>query len=441
MIKPPVCAVVASALVNRYPIPTIVGYKGEGEYDAKKAHIAKLRAIKRYLYGPAGTEKDDLVIIVDGFDVLAQIPVEIVIERYFDLRAEADQRLADQRGITVEEVHSRGLRHTLLWGTDKGCFPTGGEDPRCWLVPFSNLPRYKWGPKTDNGELVFSDSRFLNSGTVIGPLGDLRIFIDATLQLIKDTWDPDFKFHNSDQYYISTLYARQEYQRTLDLNDGEFPGDIGGRKLPRKKEDENDVTEYHLLVDFSYSITQTQCHNDRFMRKLQYKNHDLTATVVEDALEEGKSFRPYNIQMPSSLYQAMSRLYDSLLGDERPSMSANEWVRSLRLGTNIGTRNIYAFYHNTCSKKAFVDKYHDSWFFPLVKPLLRAAVRAIQEKQPLHPRLINGRVWMAVNQYPVSSDLQDEFGGVFTDFEQEPFIPLQTLCKENLAAVLGIELE
>ncbi|KAK2469307.1 hypothetical protein H9L39_19024 [Fusarium oxysporum f. sp. albedinis] len=337
MIKPPVCAVVASALVNRYPIPTIVGYKGEGEYDAKKAHIAKLRATKRYLYSPAGAEKDDLVIIMDGFDVLAQIPVEIVIERYFDLIAEADQKLADQRGITVEEVHSRGLRHTLLWGTDKGCFPTGGEDPRCWLR--------------------FSISQ---SGTVIGPLGDLRIFIDATLQLIKDTWDPDFKFHNSDQYSISTLYARQEYQRTLDLNDGEFPGDIGGRKLPRRKKDENDVTEYHLLVDFGYSITQTQCHNDRFMRKLQYKNHDLTATVAEDALEEGENFRPYNIQMPSSLYQAMSRLYDSLLGDERPSMSAKEWVRSLRLGTNIGTGNIYAFYHNTCSKKAFVDKYHDS---------------------------------------------------------------------------------
>jgi hypothetical protein len=164
MIKPPVCAVVASALVNRYPIPTIVGYKGEGEYDAKKAHIAKLRATKRYLYSPAGAEKDDLVIIMDGFDVLAQIPVEIVIERYFDLIAEADQKLADQRGITVEEVHSRGLRHTLLWGTDKGCFPTGGEDPRCWLVLFSNLPQYKWGPKTDNGELVFSDSRFLNPG-------------------------------------------------------------------------------------------------------------------------------------------------------------------------------------------------------------------------------------------------------------------------------------
>ncbi|RKK82454.1 hypothetical protein BFJ71_g15234 [Fusarium oxysporum] len=114
MIKPPVCAVVASALVNRYPIPTIIGYKGEGKYNAKKAHISKLHAIKRYLYGPVGTEKDNLVIIVDVFDVLAQIPIEIVIERYFDLRAKADRRLADQHGITVEEVHSRSLHHTLL---------------------------------------------------------------------------------------------------------------------------------------------------------------------------------------------------------------------------------------------------------------------------------------------------------------------------------------
>ncbi|CRK19170.1 hypothetical protein BN1708_017729, partial [Verticillium longisporum] len=188
-------------------------------FDAKAAHIAKLRAITRYLHGPTAGEDDDLVIVVDGFDVLAQIPAETLIQRYFDVAAAADQRLADQRGLTVEEVHSKGLRQTVLWGTDKGCFPSSGNgdekqrDPRCWLVPFSTLPRYVWGPETGTGGLPFSDSRFVNSGTVIGPLGDLRTLIDATLALIEDTFDPEYKYHNSDQYYVSTLYARQEYQR------------------------------------------------------------------------------------------------------------------------------------------------------------------------------------------------------------------------------------
>ncbi|KAM5344288.1 hypothetical protein ACJ41O_012825 [Fusarium nematophilum] len=440
LVKPPLCAVVASALVNRYPIPTIVGYKGEGDYDAKKAHIAKLRAIKRYLYSEAGAQADDLVVVVDGFDVLAQIPADAMVERYFNLMAEADQKLADQRGLTVEELHGMGLRQTLLWGTDKGCFPGGGHDPRCWLIPFSTLPRYKWGPKTDNGELIFSDSRFLNSGTVIGPLGDLRTFIDAALELIEDIWDPEFRFHDSDQYYISTLYARQEYQRAVDLNGGgEFPGEVGDRVLPRRKEGEDDVTEYHVVVDFESSFTQTQCHNNRFIQKLEYKNHDLTATMRDDVMDEGEKFSPYNIQMPAPLFQSMIRLFETVHEDERPGMSPRDWVRSLKMGTNVGTRKIFGFYHNTCSKKAFVEKYQGSWFYPLIQPLLRASVKAIQQKRPINARLIDGRVWMPIQQYPTTPELQDELGGVYTDFVEEPFIPLQRFCSENITAIIGTE--
>ncbi|KAG7111060.1 hypothetical protein HYQ45_017254 [Verticillium longisporum] len=165
LVKPPVCAVVASALVNRFPIPVLVGYKATGEFDAKAAHIAKLRAITRYLHGPAAGEDDDLVIVVDGFDVLAQIPAETLIQRYFD--------------------------------------------------------------------------------------------------------------------------------------------------------------------------------------------------------------------------------------------------------------------------------YYDSWFFPVLRPLLRAAVRAIQADEPIHPRPIDGRIWVVAHRYPENVELEDEFGGVFTDAADEPFIPLQKLCSGEAAPVIG----
>ncbi|KAH7127362.1 hypothetical protein EDB81DRAFT_141107 [Dactylonectria macrodidyma] len=436
-VKPPLCAVVASALANRFPIPTILGWKGKGEYDAKAAHIAKLRSIRRYLYSDAGAHEDDLAIVVDGFDVLAQIPAATVIERYFDFIGAADRNLADQRGLTVEEVHEKGLKHTLVWGTDKGCFPGGRDDPRCWLVPFSTLPRFKWGPKTENGEMIYSESRFLNSGTVIGHLGDLRTFIDASLRLINETWDPEFKFKNSDQYYISTLYARQEYHRAIDLNGGVFPLEVNGRKVPELRQNEQDQTEYHVLVDKEYSLTQTQCHNNKFMHKLRYGNYDLTTTINDDLLEEGDTFHPYTIQMPSSLYQGLRRVWEGMLEEERPLGSARQWIRSLELSTNIGTRNIYAFYHNTCSKGAFVGKYQDSWFFPLIRPLLRASVRAINDQEYITSRPIDGRMWTVGPAFPDAPELQDEFGGVWTDLEAEAFIPLQQFCKEDVEAAIG----
>ncbi|KAJ4264417.1 hypothetical protein NW762_005616 [Fusarium torreyae] len=435
-----VCAVVASALANRYSIPTILGYRGEAFLDAQKAHIAKLRAIKDYLHNSGGAW-DDLVIIVDGFDVMAQLPADAMIQRYFTLMADADQKLADQRGTTVKELHGMGVRQTLLWGTDKGCFPDNDKDPRCWLVPFSTQPRFKWGPNTDNEELEYSDSRFLNSGTVIGPLGDLRTFIDAALSLIEDVWDHDYFFHDSDQFYISTLYARQEYHRMLDLNGGEFPEEIAGRGLPKPRNGKDDVTEYHVTVDFDYSFTQTECHNFRFIHKLQYDNFDLTATMRYDALEEGTAFRPYKIQMPAMVYQTLHGVYDSLPEEDRPAMTGRDWVRSLRLGTNIGTRMIYAFYHNTCDKAGFVDTFHDAWFYPLIRPLLRVAVRAIQHHKHIGSGPIDGRLWVAAQQYPDRPDLQDEYGGVFTDAPGEEFVPLQRFCSEDIESVIGKDVD
>ncbi|KAG5763423.1 hypothetical protein H9Q72_008487 [Fusarium xylarioides] len=432
VVKRQVCAVVTSALANRYSIPTILGYRGESFLNAKKAHIAKLRAIKDYLHN-AGGASDDLVIIVDGFDVLAQLPAEAMVQRYFSLMAEADQRLADQRGITVKELHRSKVRQTLLWGTDKGCWPESETDPRCWLVPFSAQPRLTWGLKSDTGDPQYSDSRFLNSGTAIGPLGDLRKFINAALSLIEEDWDQNFR--DSDQFYIAALYARQEYQRMRDLNGGDFPEDAAGKDVPRPKGGKDDVTEYHVAVDFDYALTQTECHNHRFIHKLQYDNFDMTATIKHDALEEESRFRPYKIQMPASIYQAFHRVYDSLPAEDRPAMSGHNWIRSLRLGTNIGTRVIFAFYHNTCDKAGFLDTFHDSWFYPLIRPLLQAAVRAIQHQHPVNLEPIDGRLWVAARQYP-KRDL-DEYGGVFTDAPGEEFIPLQEFCSDDIESAIG----
>jgi hypothetical protein len=138
----------------------------------------------------------------------------------------------------------------------------------------------------------------------------------------------------------------------------------------------------------------------RFIHKLQYDNFDMTATIKHDALEEGSKFRPYKIQMPALIYQALHRVYDSLPAEDQPAMLGHNWIRILKLGTNIGTRVIFAFYHNTCDKAGFLDTFHDAWFYPLIRPLLRAAVRAIQHGHPISPEPIDGRLWVAARQYP-----------------------------------------
>lgn len=441
-IRDTLCAGLTSALANGYPIPRILGYKGEGEFDAKKAHIAKLRAIKRYFDGiPRTPDADnDLVMVVDGFDVLPQLPVSTTVERYFEITSEADAKLANQRGIRVDELHAMGLRQTVLWGTDKGCFPGGGADPRCWMVPYSGLSPYVWGPRTKpQGDLPYSDPRFLNSGTVIGPLGDLRTFIEKTLSYINETFDGEYRFRNSDQYYISTLYARQEYQRLLDLNGGKFPLEVNGRYLPTAKQNAEDRTEYHVFVDHASAFAQTRCHNDAFMQDIRFEKHDLTAVVRRDPFHAGDDFTPFAIQMPNAVYQGLHNLFESLPAADRPTATAGEWIRGLRLGTNVATHKLYPLYHHTCRKEGYVEKHQRSWYYPLIQPLLRAARTRIDDGAPLHPSLVDGRVWTAPQRYP--RDAEDEFGGVFTDHPEEPFIPLQEVCREHLPAVMGLEVD
>lgn len=422
----------ASALLNRYSVPSIVGYKGEGEYDAKKAHIAKLKAAARYLHNITNALDDDLVLIVDGFDVVAQLPAEATIQLYFDMMPVANQRVADRYGLTVDEAREKGMYQTLLWGTDKGCFPSKRSQPQCWLIPDPPSPHNVWGTRSENGELQYSHSKFLNSGTLIGPLGDVRDFLDAANKYIGEVHDEQESHSNSDQLYISKMYARQEFHRTIEhLSDGQhYPGLEGDRTLPPKRENEDDRTEFHITVDFESAFAQTQCHNDRFMHKLKYNNWDNSATMDKDALDEGDAFKKYNIPMPSYFYQAFVRIFNSIDEKERPGSNARKWVHSLRLGTNVATRRIYAFYHNTCSKKQFVERFKDFWFFTSIDALLKSATRANRQGDPISARPIDGRMWVDAQHHPQNTTDPEGYGGVFTDFKNESYLSFREACGE-----------
>ncbi|KAF5676198.1 hypothetical protein FHETE_2325 [Fusarium heterosporum] len=306
-----VCAGIVSALVNQYPIPTLIGYKGENEFNAAD-HLAKLRVMNRY-FNDLKAQDDDLVIIVDSFDVLAQLPAEVMIERYFEISRKSEQRLADQRGLTIEQLHELGIRQTIMYGAGKMCFVGSPNEPMCPLMPSSNSPRLKFGVKTENEDVRFLDSRYLNSGTIMGPVGDIRKFVRAVLDLVRaddaklDPNDTDgIRIHHMDQWFTAQLYVRQEYHRAIDMNDGEYPADLTNlTSLPKPRRGPEDVTEYHVFVDFDSAFAQTQCRNELEIQFLKYKNHDLTASINGDFLQQGSAFRPYSIQMPSNVYQTL----------------------------------------------------------------------------------------------------------------------------------------
>jgi hypothetical protein len=259
--------------------------------------------------------------------------------------------------------------------------------------------------------------------------------MDATMQLINETWSEKNAFRNSDQYYITRLYAQQEYYRILALTGGVVPFHEEGQMLPRPRLGKNNETEFHIMVDFDSSVTQTQCHNDKFLREVQYKNYDQTATVGDTLSKKDSPHRTFRIQMPSAIYLSLAKLYESLDQSLRPLATTKEWIQNLSLRTNLATRQIYALYHNTCNKEHFVDKYRESWFYPLRILFLQEAMKANQLQEPISAHHINGRLWFPAESYPKRLNYTIDLGGVFTDLATEHFVSLDNLCGQHFPDV------
>ncbi|EQL02891.1 hypothetical protein OCS_01391 [Ophiocordyceps sinensis CO18] len=277
------CQNLVSSAANGSPVPTILGWNATGDFNAAVTHLAKLRAMKRYLHSLKYREDDDLVLIVDAYDIVHQLPAEVMIERYFDVAHRADSQLAARLNTSVAGAHKRNLRQTIFWGPDKICFPLDPRAPRCWAVPPSSMGPNAFGPHSGNGDIVFNEPRWLNSGTVLGPVGDMRRLIDITMDEIKATYDESFELRDSDQYYISNVWARQEYWRSKEaVHGGEVHGGPADRIIPEKRR-QGEKTELHVAIEYESALFQTKAGYEPFLTRLSFDQSNLTATDGFDA--------------------------------------------------------------------------------------------------------------------------------------------------------------
>ncbi|PNY20492.1 Uncharacterized protein TCAP_07383 [Tolypocladium capitatum] len=422
------CYNLVSSAVNRYPVPTLLGWNGTGEFDAATTHLAKLRAMKRYFHSLQPREDDDLVLVVDGYDVIQQLPPEVIVERYFDIAAKADARLAERFGITVDEARTRNLRQTIFWGPDKICFPADPRASRCWAVPPSTLGPQAFGPKSWNGDTSFADPRWLNSGTVIGPIDDMRRLIDAAMDEVAATHDAEYEFRESDQYYISNVWGRQEYWRSkLAADGGDVDGGPGDRIIPDETAGGGGA-ELHIAVEYESAMFQTKAGYEPFVGYLKFNESGLVAKMSIDMFGLGAAFEPYPIVMPENVRAALSRLYDAI-PEAHPGSVAADWIRTVNLGVNYVTKHIYGLWHCTGPKEWIDVEYPALWWYRFVPSLLRASVGSSQAGQLISARPINGRRWAPKTFYPDGETLRGEYGGAWSDeVEGGRFVPWRELC-------------
>lgn len=274
------CKTLLTLSILEYPNPHIVSW---GEQDDGKgllgggSHYAKITGVLKYINDEQRRKQpnfdNELVLMIDSYDIWFQLPVEVLIARYHAIVAEENTRTAHRIG---RAFHRENIHSPVVFGAGKRCSPNQIHTLACYPIPDSPLPMDTYGGNTDTlmGRNMHSSfrTRYLNSGYMIGPIGAMRPILERAKERMdecaarKGVWydngsgSSDNCYQGSDQSIFVEMFGEQEFHREVmrrhhrnvfdALLDGVIPGRAGSR--PPETHIQNAPVEDYLNPRFSH---------------------------------------------------------------------------------------------------------------------------------------------------------------------------------------------
>jgi hypothetical protein len=418
------CRLLLSASVLSYPPPVLIDWAGQGEYNAAETHLAKVAGPLRYLESLSPIQDTDIVLLLDGFDVTFQLGPEVLLKRYFEETAAANDRLVAQYG--KKHVRKHKIYNSILFGPDKVCFPEDITRLACWVVPGSPLQPNAFGPYTDGlGDMVHARPRWLNSGTIMGPAAEMREMFRATLKKIDQTYDPEYVLRNSDQKYFADVWGDQEYARILSHGDTPYgiPEKVQEFDLP--KLEAGQVTEYHIGLDYRSSLFQTAAGYTNYLAWITTNRSSLPSSSI--------SLEPYHIDLQEDVLR--SRKPFAAISDDE-TLKQTSW-RDVSLGFNTVTGQPFPILHFTGDKSIRDTWWPRMWYVGEAERLQRAEAQIQDQKIGSDP--INGVWWAKDTPYDRIRREPEEKSGAWSD--QGAPLSWDSLCKSHEQVLYGKEAE
>ncbi|RYO81244.1 hypothetical protein DL766_005335 [Monosporascus sp. MC13-8B] len=197
----------------------------EGHKLGGGSHMAKVSGVLDYLNSLSPEQDEELVLMMDAYDIHLQLPKSVLTSRYYSTREAAQRRLVEYAGHNT--VDDGNLQQLVVFGAGNRCAPNWPHTVACYAIPNSPLPEDLYGGNTDTsmGHNHWSSvrQRFLDSGYVLGPVGAMRrIFAEAWKEIQEwpetDPFDDGQRFsadvyRGSDQSVFAAMYGRQEWVR------------------------------------------------------------------------------------------------------------------------------------------------------------------------------------------------------------------------------------
>ncbi|KAK3709710.1 hypothetical protein LTR37_010737 [Vermiconidia calcicola] len=214
------CKVLLSAAILGYPSPVLINWNKTFDDPGLVeggSHLAKISGAHQYLSWLDESHNEDLVLVVDAYDIWMQLRPQTLLNRYFAINSRANSRIRTELGAAADK---HDIRQEIVFGCQKRCWPWTLNDPPCYAVPESTLPRDIYGPQTDTdvgneqNPFIKNRQRFLNSGVGIGTVRAMRKLFEQALAQAEEE-----RNFGSDQYVLSHIFGDQELWREIVRRD------------------------------------------------------------------------------------------------------------------------------------------------------------------------------------------------------------------------------
>ncbi|EGP83201.1 uncharacterized protein MYCGRDRAFT_111397 [Zymoseptoria tritici IPO323] len=223
------CKTFLTGAILGYPTPTLIAWNQTFNDDrllGGGSHVAKVYGVLKFFEGMNSSTENDLVMMMDAYDIWFQLRPEVLISRYHSVNQRANERLKQRLGNAYDKEN---IRQRIIFGAGKRCAPNQMHTIACYPIPASPLPDDLYGGNTDTvmgkNKISSLKQRYLNSGYIIGPQKDMLALFRRAAEKVDahtdhDPWDngsggSDLMYHGSDQSIFNIMYGEQEYQREV----------------------------------------------------------------------------------------------------------------------------------------------------------------------------------------------------------------------------------
>ncbi|KAK7423576.1 hypothetical protein QQX98_001034 [Neonectria punicea] len=390
---PSVCKVALSGMALGYPSPVIINWSEGGAKTLRpklRSHLTKITGTMEYLdhmmrldtHAGDRLREHDLVVLVDAYDVWWQLPPDVLIKRYHETNRLANERLAKEWGAEG----TMPMRQTIVASVQKKCWPTPEMpgDRHCKALPESSARKDLYGEFTDVPPALREKMKnkhhdirpkYFNSGTIMGPAGDLRRY----LRRVQERMDKTLAFHPklwSDQAIFGEIFGEQEVWRTWLREQHDKKGPFIENSAIKMVRDQ---FEYHVGLDYSQQLFIPTVFEEWDGDMIRLNNKTL---IAEKSKELGIS--PVRLKgVPDDIKASENPLKKVVSQDKKASLSWGD----MPLYADFFSEAIpVAVHHNAHAGGIKLRRewwWNRTWYFPYLRELAMLHLEKPAELKPL----------------------------------------------------------